>query len=644
MVTVAVSAQTCQQVEHPWETYLNEVMTVEDVGTAEWEETYELLCELAQHPMDINQTTREQLELLPFLSAQQVEDIVEYLDRYRPVKSLNELQMIRSLDYQRRKLLACFLYLDEAKIADTRRQRSLKEMLRYGHSELMATGRIPLSETKGETEGYRGYPYRHWLKYQLTSGDNLKAGLVGSQDAGEPFFANKNRYGYDYYSYYFQLKEQGRLEALVLGNYRVSMGMGLVINNSFGLGKLSMLQSLGRKTNTLRAHSSRSSADYQQGAAATLRIVKGLTVTGFISHRAMDATLNKDGTAATILTSGYHRTDKELEKKNNLKNTTFGGSVCYQGNGLHVGLNAVAVHLNRQLVPNTVPLYRRHYAQGDDFLNLSTDYGYVRHRFSLNGETAVNGHGALATINSMSLQMGSEWSLMVLQRFYSYRYTSLYARCFSDGGKVQNESGLYAGVTWKPSPRWMLMAYSDYAYFPWARYRVSQSSHSWDNLLQWSYVRGNWTLGGRYRLRFRQRDNDDKTALVTRTEHRGRLSAEYSNGWSSRTQVDIGLISSQGSERGVMVSETLGFTHRWLRLNGGLGYYDTDSYDSRVCLYEPGPLYTYGFAQFSGKGIRYWLMARADIGRRLMLTAKCGVTDDFDSSRSDLDIQLRWKF
>jgi hypothetical protein len=61
--------------------------------------------------------------------------------------------------------------------------------------------------------------------------------------------------------------------------------------------------------------------------------------------------------------------------------------------------------------------------------------------------------------------------------------------------------------------------------------------------------------------------------------------------------------------------------------------------------------------QFYGEGIRYWLMARVNIGRRLMLTAKWGVTDYFDrntigssyqqidaSSMSDLDVQLRWKF
>ena len=637
---------------HEWEAYLNDVMTAEDASSVTWEDTYDLLCELEQQPLDINQATREQLEQLPFLSAQQVEEIVEYLYRYGPMKSLAELRMIRSLDDSRRRLLTYFIFIGD-RSQETGDSRLTARVL----NELMATGRIPFYERKGDTGAYQGYPYRHWLRYQLTYGDQLKAGIVGSQDAGEPFFGGKNQLGYDYYSVYLQLNHWHRIETLILGNYRVSMGMGLIINNSFGLGKVSILQNMGRPTSTVRAHSSRSSDGYLQGAAATMNITKGLTATGFISYRAMDATLNKDGTAATIVTSGYHRTETELEKKNNLKNTTFGGNVRYQANGYHAGFNLVGTHLNRELKPNTTALYRQYYAQGYDFLNVSADYGYVHHRFSVNGETALNREGALATINSVSLQLGSEWSLMALYRFYSYHYTSLYANSYSDGGSVQNESGIYIGATWQPSPSWKLMAYTDYAYFPWAKYQISQSSHSWDQLLQVSYSKKRWSFGGRYRLRIRQKDNDDKTALVTRTEHRGRLSAEYSSVWSSRTQVDFGFISFNAPEAGLMVSETLGFTHRWLRLNGGLGWFHTDSYDSRVYLYELGPLYSYSFTQFSGEGIRYWLMARANIGSRLMLTAKLGITNYFDrstigssyqqinrSSQTDLDLQLRWKF
>ena len=117
----------CAQEERPWSQYLNEVMTAEDMESSQWEETYEWLCELEQHPLDINQAKREQLEELPFLSAQQIEELMEYRYRYGPMKSLGELQMIRSLGYGQRRLLSCFVYVGAEQES---RYPSLRQMAR----------------------------------------------------------------------------------------------------------------------------------------------------------------------------------------------------------------------------------------------------------------------------------------------------------------------------------------------------------------------------------------------------------------------------------------------------------------------------------------------------------------------------------
>jgi hypothetical protein len=97
------------------------------------------------------------------------------------------------------------------------------------------------------------------------------------------------------------------LENAIVGKYKLSIGMGLVVNNSFGMGKLATLQQLGRNNNTIRPHSSRSQTDYLQGAAATVRLSPKWQATAFASYRPFDATLNADGTARTIVTDGYHQ-------------------------------------------------------------------------------------------------------------------------------------------------------------------------------------------------------------------------------------------------------------------------------------------------------------------------------------------------
>ena len=119
--------------------------------------------------------------------------------------------------------------------------------------------------------------------------------------------------------------------------------------------------------------------------------------------------------------------------------------------------------------------YRQHYPQGQDFINTSLDYGYASYRFSLNGETALDKNGHVATINTLSWRLCDELSVMALQRFYSYRYASLDAQSYSEGGRIQNESGVYLGLTWQPSPVWRMAYYADFAYFAWAKYRVSDN-------------------------------------------------------------------------------------------------------------------------------------------------------------------------
>ena len=603
MVVLGVRAQ--EKDVHSWEKYLSAVMTAEDMESEEWQLNYDLLCELEQHPININKATREDLEQLPFLSAQQVEALMEYKYRYGGMKSLAELMMIREIEPQMRKLLGCFIYAGEES----------KSKIRTKH-ELIACYKVD---------------YRHWFRYQMEQGDKLKLGLVASQDADEPFFSGKNKLGYDYYSPYLQLKKLGRLETLVLGNFRVSMGMGMVMNNSFSLGKIATLQNLGRNANGLRAHSSRS-LGFLQGAGATINLGRGIKTTAFVSYTPMDATLNSDGSARTIITTGYHRTETELAKKNNLHALKTGGTIKYNGGRVHLALNALYAHLDRRLSPSKTQLYNYFKPEGTDFMNASVDYGYRGRRFTLNGETAIDGNGHIATINTISLTTNSGLNLMALQRFYSYQYTSLDAQSYSDCGRVQNESGVYIGLSWQLSPKWQLAAYADYAYHPWALYRKTSSSYSLDNLMQCSFTSNHWKLMARYRLKAYEK------------EHRTRITAEYTTeNFSARTQFDGGYCA-ENEERGAMLSENLAYAYHWFRMNAGVGYFNTDSYNSRVYLYESGPLYTYSMQQFYGEGMRYWLMLRANLGKHFMLTAKVGVTNCFDrKDKTDIDLQLRMK-
>ena len=626
-----------------WQTYFEQLSDLEDIETDNWENAYEVVSELAAHPIDINSASRDDLERIPFLTNKQIEDICEYLYRYGRMQTLGELMLIESLDRQRCQLLQCLVYIGEE---PPQSFPSWANIMKYGQQQLMLTAKIPAYERKGDREGYLGWPYRHDLRYQFSYSQYVKAGMTAAQDAGEPFMAGRNKAGYDFYSPYLMVRNMGRLKAAVVGCYRLKVGLGLVVNNDFSLGKLALLSQMTRQQSTLHAHSSRSESNYLQGAAATVSIAKALDVTAFASYRAIDATLTPDSQAIrTIVTSGYHRTDSEMNRKHNAHQWLTGASLHFRKSGFHAGLTATATGLDRELKPQNGQLYRQIYATGKSFWNASVDYGYTSRRLSVSGETATGSCHGVATLNMVSCSPTDALDIMALWRMYSYRYYSLFARSFSDAGSVQNESGFYAGINWRPSSHWSLTAYTDYAQFAWPRYQMEANAHSWDNMLMLTWQNDTWTVGSRYRIRLR----DDETM------QRGRLTVtRHTDHWTLKSQADL---SSVEGKTGWMVSQQVAMRLSKWQLSAQLGWFHTDNFDTRIYSYERGMLYSFGFQSFYGHGIRYSLLAQYCPSSRLALMAKAGTTNYFDrstigtglqqvdhSALTDVELQLRWKF
>ena len=648
----------------PWQQLLSDLSASEDFEHVAWQDYEEDLEEMAQHPVNLNTATREELERMPFLTASQVEDILFYIYRYGQLKSMSELTLISSIGWYQRQLMSCFFFVadDGSKPAFP----SLKNIAQYGKHEVMGMLKVPFYERKGDasgTGGYLGYPYKHGLRYQFRYGNSVKLGFVASQDAGEPFFGGRNTMGYDFYSFYLQVKNLGRWKNITLGRYRLNAGLGLILNNDFGFGKLSALTSLGRSSSCIiRGHSSRSSANYLQGAAATYTLLKGLELTGFLSYRQIDATLSADGGGIkTILKTGLHRTVNEIAKQKVASNTLVGGNISYRHQGWHIGGTAFYTSFSLPLTPNKSQLYKRFAPEGNAFWNASISYGYISHRLTLSGETATGDCGSIATLNAASYLCSDHFTLMALHRFYSARYYSLFSNSFSEGSDVQDENGVYLGFTWIPALHWSITAYSDFAYFAWPKYQTRESTQSWDNLVNILFQPSRvLTVGGRFRYK-------DKAGTTT---GRLRLYATISQKrWSAKTSFDYTMsqaestMKNEGDElsKGYMVSEHIGWEWKWKQLKGTLrgclGYFHTSDFASRIYAYEPGLLYQMSFGSYYGEGIRYALVARSEIGSHLLLIAKLGTTDYFDrshissglqeisrSSQTDLEIQVKWKW
>ena len=647
--------------ETEWEKWLDDIMLDGEYSEASYEELYDNLLDLQRNGININTATRQELESLPFLSEKQVMDILEYIHFHGALKSINELMSIESIDYSTRQLLQEFLYAGDK---PEKGFPSLKNIMTWGKNELSLYTKIPTYERAGDASNgdYLGYPYKFWARYSFSYAKNVRIGIVASQDAGEPFFSQSNKYGFDQYSGFIQINGLGSVESLIVGRYSVSAGMGLVMNNSFSLGKTAMLQDFGRQRNALRPHTSASENGYMQGAAATIRLSDAIRLTPFLSYRKTDATLNDDGSISSLIYTGYHRTISELNKKNNTSLTAGGMNARWNHKDFSLGATAVFTHINRPLSPNKSATYKKIYPEGSNFFNASLNYSWLHYPFSVNGETAINANGAIATMNTLGWHLSQYVEVMGIYRFYSFNYYSLYANAFSEGGKTQNESGLYLGVRWQPKYGIDIQAYTDLAYFAWPRYGVSQSSYASDNVVSASYKTGKWLLSGKYRLHFKQKDSKSASGISWQTEHRLRIGAEWTgDGWTSKSQLDITSVSSTSESsslsQGFMITENIGYDiGKWQIFAGGK-YFNTDGYDSRLYSYERAMPHTFSFPAYYGHGIRYSLVATWSPSPTLQFNAKAGITDYFDrstissgqqqinaSSACDIEVGMRWRW
>lgn len=645
-----------------WQHYYEMWMGDEEVENEMAETLYDELAELSAHKINLNTATRADLQRMAFLTDKQINDIGEYVYRYGPVQSVAELSMVPTLDLATLRLIQCFVYAGEG----PRRAPlpPLDTLLHHTRSELTAAFRAPLYNRDGDLlgakRGYLGPKYRHWLRFKTGYGRKLEVGLTAAQDAGEPFFTQQNRWGYDFYSFYAIMRNVGRIKTAVVGRYRARLGMGLILNTDFTLGKAMALGTLGRTENRLRAHSSRQESPYLQGAAATIQLTNTLELTTLFSIRNVDATLNADGeTVKTLLKTGYHRTESEMQRRRNTQQTVGAASVAWTKNGFRISASALTMGYNRQLQPDTDTPYKRYYPQGKHFSYAALGYSWMGPKLQVAGETATSADGGWAALHTVSYEPWSALTLTAVHRYYAYRYHALMGSAFGTNRDTSNEHGLYLGAQLMLSGHATLSAYTDWAQSAWPRYGISFASHSSDHQLSLRLAYPSFTFNASYRLRAQQHDNAQHDALDNRFTQRLKLAATLSRGiWHASTQLH-GSAYTSGADHslGFLAMQNLGLTHQWLTADAALTYFCTDDYDSRLYVYERGLLYDFSFPMFYGRGIHYSARLRADLSPRLMLMAKAATTNYFDrsaigsglqrigcSSKTDVEVQLRWKF
>lgn len=658
--TVNVDAQ-----HYSWEDFVEKLSVDEYADNEYLTPLIEDLSEIHAHPFNINTVTKQELEQLPFLSSEDIEEILAYVYRHGPMQSMGELMLINQLDYQTRQFLTLFIYIGPQ---EKEKQRfKLKELFKYGHHEVSTRLDIPLYRRDGyripsdevlldnPNKVYLGNSLYHNLRYGFKYKNKLFFGLTAEKDAGEPFGSYGNK-GYDAYSFHFLLKDCGILKTLALGDYRLKFGEGLIVNTDYYFGKSTMLN-LSPEQNTIKKFSSTSETSFFRGAVATVRLGT-FDISAFYSYLPLDATLRKDGTISSIKTDGLHRTLLEISKKHNTVEQSAGGDITWRHKYVSLGVTSLYQHYSKPFSTGSQQ-YRKYYPSGTDFFNIGAHYDVRYNKFYFSGETAYNNtyHG-WATLNKAVYRFNHNYSVIALQRLYTYQYVGLRSNAFSEGGTVKNESGFYVGVEASPLNELKLFAYFDYFYFPWVKFATPHTSDGVEGILQADYIFSKkFNLSGHYQIKKKERYGEPYlyNKLKLQCQYFPTQTLELRLSARCTTVKD----ETQNRVNGYMAGGIFKWREKKQRINLALSYvyFDSEDYKAPMSFYEPSLLYTYSFMTMYGRGMRTALRAEWNITKHLMFMMKYGLTAYTDrheigeglqrigsSCKNDFSFLLRCKF
>lgn len=665
----SANKDSLQQTKNEWESLFEEILETD------WNESMEQwryqLEELAENPLSINNATRENLESIPFLSKNQTEAMSYYIYRYGPVVDLSELLLVDGIDQQTLRLLRPFICIGDS-VKSSTSQNSLKSALKYGKQEIRLSAGYTFKENNDNTDlQFEGNPVSTTIRYGFNYKDRVQFGLVMQKDPGEKLIG-KN-YLTDYYSIHFLLRETGRIKALIIGDYSLSLGQGLIFGKSFSLVKNFSGTNPEIYGLEIKRHFSTAESGFLRGLAGSVYLKQSknnslseIVLTSFISNRRLDANLNEN-VFSSISETGLHRTENEISNRNSIKLFTTGAHIKYYHKNFQFGIAGIYWKFNTNYFPEW-KLYNNFYFRGNKGINYSATYRIRILESCLFGEFSFDKNGDFACINGLTLLPFSGMNISFLGRHYSPKYESYFSNAFAEGSGVRNETGFYSSIEWRFARNLRLNALCDIFKFPWLSYGINKPSAGNEKGAQLILITGK---NSEILLRFKQKIKDENLNISAlkfpevvsgkKTQMRFMITRSISD-IRFQTSLDFNSIEKNLKEDktfGFSLSQTGYYNPEFgkFSLYVRLALFDAENFDNRIFVYEKSLPGSFSMPVFYGLGGRIGICFSYKINSNISFWVKTGyfsyserdmtnILNEESESNNLTSIQalIRWKF
>ncbi len=610
-----------------WFSEMMENLASDFEGRDDFSVLLDQLIELYHKPLNINEGRREDFEKIFFLSDWQIEELLFSRYQFGAFTSIFDLQIVKGFDQALIQKLSPFIEFGDIEIESLRRFKIKGDyFLRTQWVLETPSGYIKRDD---DTTPFQGNKLKLYSRMELQPLADFKMGFVAEKDPGEPMFNNQIN-TMDFVAGYLSWQPKKILQHIVVGQYGLSSGQGLVLQSGIPPRKGAMTTSLRNRQASFRPSLSVMEAGRLNGIVAAFGNSDCLFVP-FVSVQKIDGRLDEDENGNTFIksikTDGYHRTLTELSQRKTSLETIYGAQMkLYKANFIFE-----AGHMEYILEYPLMPVsqtYNRHYFRGRKNRNswLAAEGSWKKIHFF--GEAAFNNAVEPALWLGALYPLSDQIKIVSAYRRIPLKYYAPLGAPLTEATHFSGESGLYTGFEFVLPAGFTFVSYIDYFEHAWLKYQAKSPGSGIDllSILTWQPLR-EWENTLRFRLRQKTVDQPSETPdfpVGKQIQKQWRLQSRYtpSKQWRFTTRGDLHFVSKPGNKKlpgGFYLAQDIQYKNPSGRLilTGLYAIMDVEEYDTRIYAYEPDVLYSFSTPAYYGKGSRLVLLGKWTIINRL---------------------------
>lgn len=609
----------CQREEYDVSASVEQIMSLtDDYDPATF---LEELAELKESPVNLNSGDENEISRLFFLTEFQVRVLADHVRRNGNVVTMYELALLPAFDRNTVMLMTPFVLL-----------KSSPEGTMAGRGRTIATmtASSRFSSNENVQEGIRSLIK---LKHE---GGKISAGLTAENDPGEPFIFRKT-YRPDFVSGYLMYQGRGLINRIIIGDYSLRTGEGLIFNSNRRMGSWLSAPSFMSGRTAAVPYSSSEENSFFRGISLTIgRASAGAVI--YASSNMIDAhpLYDSDSTVtgvSSLTSGGIHVSESQREARNCLQESVAGLHLAAGAQKIRGGVTSSLTWFSLPFLPDTSRPEYIHSFAGSKLLNISGGLKAGTGPLLFFTEAAMSFPGSIAFIAGFRAKPSDRITLNVLTRHFSPEYHAFHDGACKARSGSGNETGISASLHLEAARHLFLTAAADNYHFPWPRYRSSSPSY-----------------GSRIELRGEYAPTDDMSIRLTFTSSAREYDVPVSSGTALSEVRTNRLLSflfsydpsrrlsltarasasfvSPARERGYLLCHDLSYSFQRVPLRLWFRYAlcTTGSFDSRLYAWENDMLSSFSIPALWGECSRTFLMLSWKPSGQAELRVKYGFT------------------